>query len=140
MASNIIIQFNEILTSFLVQIIPIVGSTYHNNIQTIIRFNSALPIENFLYYAIECRDKIMNRDESYFRDKTIVTSNVVRNDKLDEVFRLQNIYGILDKSSKDNVWDIFQALLILGEDYIKDKYSDKYQKNWIAHDQKIWLK
>ena len=128
MASNIIIQFNEILTSFLVQIIPIVGSTYHSNVQTIIRFNSALPIENFLYYAIECRDKIMNRDESYFRDKTIVTSNVVRNDKLDEVFKLQNIYGVLDKESKDNVWDIFQALLILGEDYIKAKYSDKYQK------------
>ena len=133
MASNIIIQFNEIISSFLIQIIPIVGSTFYNNIQTVIKYNSALPIENFLYYAIECRDKIMNRDESYFCDETVITSNknFVRNDALDEIFKLQNIYSVLDDTSKDNVWDIFQALLILGEDYIKCKYSNTYQKNWI---------
>ena len=68
MASNIIIQFNEILSSFLIQIVPIVGSTYYNNILTIIKCNSALPIENFLFYEIECREKIMNSDESYFVD------------------------------------------------------------------------
>ena len=134
MASNIVSQFNEILNSFLVQIIPIVGSTYYNNIQTIVKCNSALPIENFLYYAIECRDKIMNRDESYFIAKEVTITNVAtRVDKLDEIFKLQNIYIVLDKTSKDNVWDIFQALLILGEDYIKVKYSNNYEKNWIYH-------
>jgi len=132
MASNIIIQFNDILCSFLVQIIPIVGSTYYNNIQTIIKCNNSLPIENFLYYAVEHRDKIMNRDESYFCDKTVVKHHIERNDKLDEIFKLQNIYSVIDEQSKDNVWDIFQALLILGEDYIKIKYSNNsYQKNWI---------
>ena len=134
MASIIISQFNEILNSFLIQIVPVVGSTYYNNIQTIIKFNSALPIENFLYYAIECREKIMNRDESYFIDKEVAISNVTtRVDKLDEIFKLQNIYSQLDKTSKDNVWDILQALLILGEDYIKIKYSHSYEKNWIYH-------
>jgi hypothetical protein len=133
MASNIISQFNEILKSFLIQVVPIVGSTYYNNIQTIIKFNAALPIENFLYYAIECREKIMNRDESYFIDKEVIISNVERVEKLDEIFRLQNIYIVLDDTSKDNVWDIFQALLILGEDYIKVKYSNEYEKNWIYH-------
>jgi len=64
MASVIVNNFNEILLSFLIQIVPIVGSTYHNNIQTIIKFNSAVPIENFLFYAIECRDKIINKDDS----------------------------------------------------------------------------
>jgi hypothetical protein len=63
MASNVMSQFNEILSSFLIQIVPIVGSTYHNNIQKIIKYNCALPIENFLYYAIEFRDKILTRDE-----------------------------------------------------------------------------
>jgi hypothetical protein len=131
MTSIIISQFNEILSSFLVQIIPIVGSTYYNTIQTIIRCNSSLPIDNFLVYAIECREKIMNRDESYFCDKSVVTTVVgedVKKDQLDEIFRLQNIYGVLDKESKDNVWDILQALLILGEDYIKIKYGNNYQK------------
>ena len=133
MSRNITIQFNEILSSFLIQIVPIVGSTYYNNIQTIIKFNSALPIENFLYYAIECRDKILNRDDSYFLDQSVVQSTTVREDRLDEVFKLQDIYHILDKKSKDNVWDIFQALLILGEDYIKIKYANKYEKTWIQY-------
>lgn len=131
MSNNIINQFNEILCSFLIQVVPIVGSTYYNNIQTIIKFNSTLPIENFLYYAIECRDKILNRDESYFLDKSTVKSTINRDDQLDEIFKLQNIYSVLDETSKNNVWDIFQALLFLGEEHIKIKYSNKYEKTWI---------
>lgn len=133
MASNVMIQFNEILSSFLIQIVPIVGSTYHNNIQKIIKYNSALPIENFLYYAIEYREKILARDDAYFFDDKVIVSGIVREDKLDEVFQLKNIYIYLDQTSKDNVWDILQALLILGEDYIKIKYDQKYEKNWIYH-------
>lgn len=135
MASNVISQFNEILSSFLIQIVPIVGSTYHNNIQKIVKYNNALPIENFLYYAITYRDKILARDESYFCDDQVIveTMEIERNDKLDEVFQLKNIYIHLDQVSKDNVWDILQALLILGEDYIKIKYGQKYEKSWIYH-------
>ena len=134
MASNVIVQFNEILSSFLIQVVPIVGSTYYNNIQKIVKYNSALPIENFLYYAIECREKIMSRDESYFLDEELIKSNIEREEKLDEVFKLKNIYIYLDETSKNNMWDIFQALLILGEDYIKIKYStNSYEKNWIYH-------
>ncbi len=133
MASNVIIQFNEILSSFLIQITPLVGSTYHNNIQKIVKYNSALPIENFLYYAIEYREKILARDDTYFFNDDVIISGIVREDKLDEIFQLKNIYIYLDQTSKDNVWDILQALLILGEDYIKIKYNQKYEKNWIYH-------
>jgi len=133
MASNVIVQFNEILSAFLIQVVPIVGSTYYNNIQKIVRYNSALPIENFLYYAIECRDKIMSRDESYFLDDELIKSSIEREEKLDEIFKLKNIYVYLDEISKNNVWEFFQALLILGEDYIKIKYSNSYEKNWIYH-------
>jgi len=134
MASNVIVQFNEILSAFLIQVVPIVGSTYYNNIQKIVKYNSALPIENFLYYAIECRDKIMSKDESYFLDDELIKTSVVREEKLDEVFKLKNIYMYLDDTSKNNVWEIFQALLILGEDYIKIKYNNNsYEKNWIYH-------
>lgn len=134
MASNVIVQFNEILSSFLIQVVPIVGSTYYNNIQKIVKYNSALPIENFLYYAIECREKIMSKDESYFLDDELIKTSVEREEKLDEVFKLKNIYMYLDDTSKNNVWEIFQALLILGEDYIKIKYNNNsYEKNWIYH-------
>lgn len=134
MASNVIVQFNEIVSSFLIQVVPIVGSTYYNNIQKIVKYNSALPIENFLYYAIECRDKIMSKDESYFLDDELIKTSVQREEKLDEVFKLKNIYMFLDDTSKNNVWEIFQALLILGEEYIKIKYSNNsYEKNWIYH-------
>jgi hypothetical protein len=33
---------------------------------------------------------------------------------MNEIFKLKNIYKNLDEESKSNVWDIFQALLILG--------------------------
>jgi hypothetical protein len=46
---------------------------------------------------------------------------------------LKNIYVYLDQTSKDNLWDILQALLILGEDYIKIKYDKNYEKTWIYH-------
>ena len=86
MTSNVVVQFNKVLSSFLIQIVSIVGSTYHSNIQKIIKYNSALPVEIFLYYAIEYRDKILKRDNSYFLDDTVITSNIEREYKLDEIF------------------------------------------------------
>jgi len=130
MTCVIVSEFNEILSSFLVQIIPIIGSSYQNNLKTIIKCNSTLPIENFLYYAIEHREDIMNKDERYFCDRKEMAKSTNRNDKLAEIFELQNIWELLDIDSKDSVWEIFQALLILGDDYIKIKYSNNYEKSW----------
>jgi hypothetical protein len=128
MSSEKIKSFNEILCSFLIQIAPLVGSTYHSRIQVIIKCNSSLPIEQFLVHALPLRDKILNRDESYFIDKTIsyVEEGNNKKSKLDEILRLQNIYFKLDEKSKSNVWDIFQAMLVLGEEYVsinQDKYK-----------------
>lgn len=119
-------QFNEILDSFLIQISSLVGTTYHYHFQQIIKVNSILPVEQFLVYALPMRDKILNRDETYF------TNNDNHKDKigdseatLNEIIRLQGIYGQLDTKSKSNLWDILQALLILGEEYLvmnKEKY------------------
>jgi len=128
MSSEKIKSFNEILSSFLIQIAPLVGSTYHSRIQVIIKCNSSLPIEQFLVHALPLRDKILNRDESYFIDKTISYVEECNNkkSKLDEILRLQNIYFKLDEKSKSNVWDIFQAMLVLGEEYVsinQNKYK-----------------
>ena len=128
MSAEKIKSFNEILCSFLIQIAPLVGSTYHSRIQVIIKCNSSLPIEQFLVHALPLRDKILNRDETYFIDKTTsyVQEGNTKKSKLDEILRLQDIYFKLDEKSKSNVWDIFQAMLVLGEEYVsinQDKYK-----------------
>lgn len=120
MTTSHIQQFNEILDSFLIQVAPLVGSTYHNKFEQIIKYNSVLPIEQFLVYALPLREKILSRDETYFQNTDNHTDSIgERNDILSEILRLQNIYCKLDDRSKSNVWDIFQAMLILGEEYIK---------------------
>jgi hypothetical protein len=115
-------QFNEIFGSFLIQVAPLVGTTYHQQFEKIIKYNSILPIEQFLVHVLPIREKILYRDESYFIDKSNVNTQISDDvSVLDEILRLQNIYFQLDDTSKSNVWDIFQALLILGEEYINIK-------------------
>lgn len=119
MASEKIKQFNEILSSFLIQVSPLVGSTYYHKFNMITKYNSLLPIENFLVHALPIRDKILLRDETYFTDNTNHKDKIGNNDNvLNEILRLQNIYNQLDETSRSNLWDILQAMLILGEEYI----------------------
>jgi hypothetical protein len=126
MASEKIKQFNEILSSFLIQVSSLVGSTYHHQFQTIVKYNSLLPIEQFLIHALPVRDKILNRDESYFNNNKNHIDKIGNNENiLNEILRLQNIYNQIDETSRSNVWDIFQAMLILGEEYINIKMKNK---------------
>jgi hypothetical protein len=126
MSKEKITQFNEILDSFLIQISPLVGTTYHYHFQQIIKVNSLLPVEQFLVYALPMRDKILNRDESYFNNNDNHKDKIGDSETtLNEIIRLQGIYSQLDSASRSNVWDILQALLILGEEYLvmnKSKY------------------
>ncbi len=126
MSKEKIKQFNEILDYFLIQISSLVGTSYHYHFQQIIKVNSILPIQQFLVYALPMRDKILNRDETYFTDNTNHKDKIGNNeDTLNEIIRLQGIYSQLDSISKSNLWDILQALLILGEEYVlinKQKY------------------
>ena len=118
--------FNDILDSFLIQVSPIIGTSYQYHFQQIIKVNSILPIEQFLIYAIPMRDKILNRDETYFTDNNSPIDKIGESENiLNEIIRLQGIYSQLDLRSKSNLWDILQALLILGEEYLvmnKQKY------------------
>jgi hypothetical protein len=129
MSSETIKQFNEILSSFLVQVSPLVGTSYHYQLQQIIKINSLLPLEQFMIYALPLREKILNRDETYFSDS--IDNNTMfskEHSKINEILRFKDIYFRLDSESKSNVWDICQAMLILGEEYIRAN-CDKYTKN-----------
>ena len=37
---------------------------------------------------------------------------------LNEILRLKDIYNNLDEDSQKNIWDFFQAMLILSEEFI----------------------
>jgi hypothetical protein len=126
MSKGKIKEFNEILDAFLIQISPIVGTTYRYNFNKVIKVNSSLPIQKFLVYAIPMRDKILNRDETYFTENDGSDKFDV-GDKLNEIIKLQGIYSELDPTSKSNIWDIFQSLLILCEEYVSLNKS-KYKK------------
>jgi len=121
MSVEIIKKFNEILESFLLQVSPIVGPKYHKKFKMAVKFNSSLALEKFLVYVLPVRDKIINRDETYFTNYNPDTSNDSDMEMVKEFVNLREIYQKLNKDSMDNVWDIFQALLILGEDYIRIK-------------------
>lgn len=126
MSKEKIKQFNEILDSFLIQISSLVGTSYHYHFQQIIKVNSILPVEQFLVYALPMREKILNRDETYFTNNDNHKDTIGDCEAtLNEIIRLQGIYSQLDTTSKSNLWDILQALLILGEEYLvmnKEKY------------------
>lgn len=114
-----IVQFNEILDSFLIQVSPLIGTSYHYNFQNIVKANSLLPIEQFLIYAIPLRDKILTRDETYFTDNDNHADKIGDcEETLSEIIKLQGVYSHLDETSKANIWDILQAMLILGEEFI----------------------
>lgn len=130
MATEIIKSFNAIIENFLSQTSELVGTTYYAYFQKIIKVNSLIAIENGIRYMLPHRDKIFNKDESYFSDdQTIInglsSSNVFNkyyNDQtLSEIFRLKDIYYKLDNVSRDNVWDILQALTQLMIEYCKIK-------------------
>jgi len=121
MTTEIIKQFNDVLESFIVQITPIVGSSVKTKFDLLVQMNSVLPIEKYLLYALPMRDKIMKRDESYF----INNENHKDDEVLDLIITVKNVYHQMGKASRDSIWDIFQAMLILGEEYLRIKFGKK---------------
>jgi len=141
-------DFNNILSSFLVQVSGLIGTTYSYHLNKVIEYNSLIPIEQFLVYAIPYRDQILNRDESYFDQNSseykddivqkvssqineygnVIDINSNNMDVLNEILRLKNIYYSLDDDSKKNLWDILQAMLVLSEDYFRYRGPEYFMK------------
>jgi len=118
-----ILKFNQILDAFLVQLSPIVGSSYHIKFQQIIKYNSLLPIEQFLIYALPIKEQIINRDEKYFIETNNHKDKLDNNNEaLNEILRLNGIWEKLDNKSKNNVWDTFTVMLYLGEQFIIQRF------------------
>jgi len=111
-------EFNSIMELFLSQLSPIVGTSYHHYFKKLIRVNSLLPIQEYCKNVLPYKQKIMTKDESYFYN-TDNHQNVIKDDRntINEILRLKEIYTKLDKDSINEVWEYFQALIILSEEY-----------------------
>lgn len=119
--------FNSILESFLAQVSPLIGTTYHYYFKKLISVNAPLPIKYAATHLVVFRDQILSKDEAYFESKddnltskfSEVTgnSNISPDEALGEIMRLKDVYYQLDTKSRDNVWDILQALLQLAMEY-----------------------
>lgn len=118
--------FNMIIESFLSQTSELVGTTYYTYFKKVTKVNSLIAIENGIRFMLPHRNKIFNKDESYFSDdellinelNTFAIPNKFSTDQiLNEIFRLKDIYYKLDNVSKENVWNILQALTQLMIEY-----------------------
>ena len=116
--------FNSILEDLLKQLEPIIGSSYHSYFTKYIKYNYVYPIQQFILYAIPMKEKILNRDETYFTNPDNHIDKIKESKEenaLDEIIRLKGIWEQLSNESKDNVWDMTQAMLIIAMEYLELK-------------------
>lgn len=114
-------KFNTILKQLLEDTKSIVGSSYLFNFNIIIAFNNQLPIQKFCEYCLNYKDKIKSRDPTYFLNDKLYQDELSNLDDkeyyLNEILNLKEIYLKIDDDSKNNLWDILEALIILAEKY-----------------------
>lgn len=125
---KIIKEFNIILETFLNQLSPLIGTTYHHYYKQLTKVNAILPIQQFSNNVYPHKKKIIEEDETYFTDTNTHYEGIgnmqeyFKTDEettLNEILRLKDIYYQLNENSRKEVWSYFKALIILSEDYIK---------------------
>jgi hypothetical protein len=130
MAAEKIKAFNSIIESFLLQTSELVGTTYLTYFKKVTKVNSLIAIENGIRFMLPHKNKIFNKDDSYFSDDSLLVSQLNESTLtqkfnvdqiLSEIFRLKDIYYKLDHESKNNVWNILQALTQLMIEYCEIK-------------------
>lgn len=131
MSAETITNFNTILVNFLKQLAPTIGNTYHHYITQLIKVNSSVVVENFILKVLPYEEDIMAKNVAFFnndKNKEKLANDNCKDDSqkdsfLNEILRLQSIYDQVDESSRENIWQILQALTILAREYLEKKYS-----------------
>jgi len=115
-------NFNDILDTFLTQLSPTIGTSYQFYFKKLIQVNATMAIQQFITEVLPYKDKIMDKDESYFLNiESEITNSISEEEKestLSEILRLKDIYKGLDSESQQEVWNYFQALIVLAEEYL----------------------
>lgn len=112
---NVIKQFNLIVEDLLKQTTYLIGTKYLYNFKILIQFNSILPIEKFTSTLYPYKERIMNKDIDFFINKDI-EFNGYNNINTNDIIDLKNIFINIDEDSKENIWEILQALILLCEE------------------------
>ena len=121
-------KFNTIIKQLLEDTKSITGPSYSFNFNLITTFSKEMPIKTFCKYGLQYKNKILERDADFFLNTDLFQNEVdgwedSTEDKqfyLNEFLNLKEIFNAIDENSRDNLWDILEALIIL---------SEKYQKN-----------
>ena len=109
-----VLMFNNIFENLLEQLAPYIGSNYSFQFKQLTRFNQIMPIQKFSENCLQYKIQIFDKNPQYFLEKDYSQDT---NDYLNEIMNLKNIYTKLDSISRDNLWEILQALTLLSEQY-----------------------
>ena len=112
--------FNVLLTKFLSELV----STFpeekkfrdmQRGLSVIIRMNITKPIKMFKKYSDEIREKIQNKDDSYFlqRDYTDVVKPSTNN--FTAIDNLKNYWKDLSVVNRDIIWDYLNKMLVVAD-------------------------
>jgi len=113
-------EFNNVLSHLMEQVKNYVSPSNIMMLKSYMMVSIMGPVEQFMSYAEPHKDKIINRDESYFNNELNYKNNenLSKNESvMNEFLRLKDVYATLDEKSKKNLWDMMNALLIVGEEY-----------------------
>ncbi len=116
--NNIIQQFNNISIDFLTQMAVHMGSSYLYKYKLMTSFNCMYAIDMFIENVLLYKHRIINKEESFFINKS-VDSNYVECNYIDDIIGIKSIYHTLDIISKENIWNILTALVYLAEERYK---------------------
>jgi hypothetical protein len=115
--TNIIKQFNSIVEDLLLQTTSLIGAKYLFNFKTIILCNSSMPIDKFTVNVLPYKHHIINRNLNFFINQDIDSYS---NDIID----LKNIFLNISEESRNNIWDILHALIILCSERLAYKNNN----------------
>lgn len=119
--NNIIKQFNLIVEDLLLQTTTLIGNKYLFNFKTIILYNASMPIDKFIVTILPYKEHIISRNLNFFINQEIDCRNYT-NDIID----LKNIFLNISEESRNNIWDILHALIILCEERLKCKSNHMF--------------
>ncbi len=118
--NNIVKEFNKISIDFLEQTSQIAGRKYLNKFKFITGINNMYAIDRFIKNVLPYKDYINARDEHFFLNKN------VDNEFMEDIIWIKETYFTLDEISRENVWNIVTALVLLAEE--RQKLTIKSEK------------
>ncbi len=119
--NNIVKEFNKISIDFLEQTSQIAGRKYLTKFRFITGINNMYAIDRFIKNVLPYKDYINARDEQFFLNTN------VDNEFMDDIIWIKETYFTLDDTSKENVWNIVTALVLLAEE--RQKLMNKQEKS-----------